>query len=166
MENKTEQQIPQDLLDTVGKYLPTFEEIERFVKDGTPPKSCASSCDDCAASILLALNGDAVSLITEISKEDKTIGVYMASNFHIFRYTTTESLHLKLIGDFNGGSASELINVLANNKDKYFQIFIDTSELSAIHSFGKEVISTHMPEFNHSDTIIQFVGKNIGQPLN
>jgi hypothetical protein len=90
----------------------------------------------------------------------------MANNFHIFRHPTTESLHLKLSGDFDGGSASELINVLRDNKGKFFQIFIDTSDLSAIHSFGKEVISAHMPEFNQSDAIIQFVGKNIGQFIN
>lgn len=55
MVNKTERQTPQDLLDSVGENLPTFEEIERFAKDGTPPKSCAGSPGDCAASILLAL---------------------------------------------------------------------------------------------------------------
>jgi len=55
MENKSEQQIPQDLLDSVGENLPTFEEIERFAKDGTPPKSCAGSPGICAARILLAL---------------------------------------------------------------------------------------------------------------
>jgi len=55
MENETEQQVPQDLLNSVGEKLPTFEEIERYAKDGTPPKSCAGSQADCAASILMAL---------------------------------------------------------------------------------------------------------------
>ena len=43
------------MLDSVGKKLRTFEEIERFAKDGTPPKGCADSREECAASILLAL---------------------------------------------------------------------------------------------------------------
>jgi hypothetical protein len=54
MENKTEQQIPEDLLDSVGENLPTFEEIERFAKDGTPPKSCIGARGDGAERILLA----------------------------------------------------------------------------------------------------------------
>jgi hypothetical protein len=87
----------------------------------------------------------------------------VADNFEIFKHPTTESLHLKLVGVFDGSSAYELINVLAKNQEKYLQIFIDTSDLSAVHTFGKEVMSTRMSDFNHSDTIIKFVGKNIGQ---
>jgi hypothetical protein len=90
----------------------------------------------------------------------------MADNFEIFKHPTTELLHLKLVGDFDGSSAYELINVLSKNKDKFLQIIIDTSDLSAVYFFGKEVMSTRMSDFNHSDTIIKFVGKNIGQFVN
>jgi diguanylate cyclase (GGDEF)-like protein len=55
MDNKIKQHIPEDLIDSVGEALPTFEEIERFAKDGTPPKSCSGPLRDCAARILLAL---------------------------------------------------------------------------------------------------------------
>jgi hypothetical protein len=87
----------------------------------------------------------------------------MADNFHIFKHPTTESLHLQLVGDFDGNSASELIKVLEDNQSEYFQIFINTSNLSAIHSFGKKVFQSRIPDFDHSDTLVKCVGKNIGQ---
>jgi diguanylate cyclase (GGDEF)-like protein len=55
MDKKTKQQIPEDLIDSVGEDLPTLEEIERFALDGVPPKSCLESTRDCAVKILLAL---------------------------------------------------------------------------------------------------------------
>jgi anti-anti-sigma regulatory factor len=90
----------------------------------------------------------------------------MAQNFHIFTHQTTNSLHLKLVGEFDGSSASELINVLELNQGKYYQIFIDTSELQAIHSFGKKVLQSRMSEISNRDTILKFIGKNIVQSLN
>jgi anti-anti-sigma regulatory factor len=90
----------------------------------------------------------------------------MAQNFSIFSHKTTDSLHLKLVGEFDSSSASELINVIEHNQDKYYQIFIDTSELQAIHSFGKEVLQSRMSEISNRDTILKFIGKNIVQSLN
>ena len=90
----------------------------------------------------------------------------MAQNFNIFTHKTTDSLHLKLVGEFDGSSASELVNVIENNQDKYYQIFIDTSELNAIHSFGQKVFQSRIPEISNSDTILKFIGKNIVRSSN
>jgi hypothetical protein len=38
----------------------------------------------------------------------------MASNFRIYCHQNRDNLHLKLIGDFDGSSAYELINLLKN----------------------------------------------------
>ena len=64
----------------------------------------------------------------------------MANNFHIFQHKTNESLHIKLTGDFDGSSASELINALVKNQNSYYQIFINTTEVKNIDPFGLDVL--------------------------
>jgi len=63
----------------------------------------------------------------------------MASNFQIFSFKTNESLYLRLYGDFDGGSAHELINTLTQNGNGSWDIFIDTDNLKTIHPFGRDV---------------------------
>ena len=71
----------------------------------------------------------------------------MASNFKIFSFETHDSLHLKLDGDFDGSSAHELLNTLKKYGDGFYQIFIDTNDLKAIHPFGKEVLQKKLGAF-------------------
>ncbi len=90
----------------------------------------------------------------------------MASNFHMFTHKTTDTLHIKLTGDFDGSSASELINVLATNRKEYYQIFINTTELNSIHPFGQEVMLRRLSGLkNHGPGVI-FIGKNLWRSLN
>ena len=63
----------------------------------------------------------------------------MASNFKIFSYKTSDGLHLKLAGDFDGSSAHELINMLKAHHTSVDQIFVHTSNLTSIHPFGRDV---------------------------
>lgn len=89
----------------------------------------------------------------------------MAKNFQIFLYRTHDALHLKLMGDFDGSSAAELIHVLKNKEAPYFQVFINTRELKAIYPFGMEVFQRGLPEILHSGPAVRFIGKDIGQTL-
>ena len=63
----------------------------------------------------------------------------MASNFRIYCHQNRDNLHLKLMGDFDGSSAYELINTLKKYKDIAGKVFIDTCFLSSVHSFGLDV---------------------------
>ena len=90
----------------------------------------------------------------------------MANNFHMVTLKTTESLHIKLTGDFDGSSASELINTLAENQNSCYQIFINTSDLSKIHPFGQEVLERRLPEIGAKGPGLVFIGKKIGPSLN
>jgi hypothetical protein len=90
----------------------------------------------------------------------------MAKNFHMFTHKTTETLHVKLTGDFDGSSASELVNALAESQNRYFQIFINTTELNDIHPFGREVLQRRMSEFKDRGPGVIFIGKKLGQSLN
>lgn len=87
----------------------------------------------------------------------------MSTNFKIATYRTHDSLHMKLSGDFDGSSAFELINLIKDKSDDYYNVFINTSELGDIHPFGKEVIHRKLTEIVKKKPGIMFVGKNIGQ---
>ena len=63
----------------------------------------------------------------------------MASNFRISFHLNSDNLHLKLMGDFDGSSAHELINTLKLHRDKVRKIFIHTCSLSSIHPFGLDL---------------------------
>jgi anti-anti-sigma regulatory factor len=85
----------------------------------------------------------------------------LASNFKIFSFETRDSLHLKLDGDFDGSSAHELLNTLKKYGDGFYQIFIDTSDLKAIHPFGKEVLQKKLGAFKNQSHDIIFIGRNL-----
>jgi anti-anti-sigma regulatory factor len=63
----------------------------------------------------------------------------MAANFRIHQVRNSDSLHLKLMGDFDGTSAYELMHTLDACKDEKKNIFIHTSSLQSIYDFGVEV---------------------------
>ena len=64
------------------------------------------------------------------------------------------------MGDFDGSAAFELINVLKENMSCVNRIFIHTSGLKNVHSFGKDVFVNHFKKLNHLSTYILFDGKN------
>ena len=90
----------------------------------------------------------------------------MAKNFHMFTHKTTDTLHIKLTGDLDGSSASELVNFLANNQNKYYQIFINTKDLKSIYPFGLDVLQHNLAGIEEQGAGMIFIGKNIAQPLN
>ena len=63
----------------------------------------------------------------------------MASNFKIIRHHNSDNLHLSLVGNFDGGSAMELISAIEDNATWFNRIFIHTCGLSSVTSFGKSV---------------------------
>ena len=67
----------------------------------------------------------------------------MASNSHIISYKFEDTLYLRLIGDFDEGSAHELINSLTKHGTGSEDIFIDTNNLEAIHPFDRDVFKNN-----------------------
>jgi len=63
----------------------------------------------------------------------------MASNFRILFHRNSDNLHLKLMGDFDGSSAHQLINILKGQNGNVSKIFIHTCNLSSMDPFGLEV---------------------------
>jgi len=84
----------------------------------------------------------------------------VASNFQIYSFKTRDSLHLKLAGDFDGTSAYELINTLAEHGNSFYEIFIDVNELKSIHPFGRDVLQKNLRSSNKLYRNLVFIGKN------
>ncbi len=60
----------------------------------------------------------------------------MKSNFKLLLHDNSDSLHIKLIGDFDTGAARALLNSLSKHRRHFRRIFVHTSCLSAIDSVG------------------------------
>ena len=84
----------------------------------------------------------------------------MASNFKIYSFKTSDSLHLKLTGDFDGSSAYELINTLADYGKGIYDIFINTNDLKSVHPFGRQVFQKQFSALRKQFNGITFVGRN------
>ena len=68
----------------------------------------------------------------------------MASNFRISVHRKSHSLDLKLVGDFDGTSACELLNVLKDNSDGVARVFVNTSGLEDIYPFGQDTFQNSL----------------------
>jgi anti-anti-sigma regulatory factor len=84
----------------------------------------------------------------------------MASNFHIISYKNRDSLYLRLSGDFDGGSAHELINTLTKHGTGSWDIFIDTNNLKTIHPFGRDVFQKNLSSIKKQLKNLIIVGAN------
>jgi len=70
----------------------------------------------------------------------------MASNFRIFVHRNSDSLHLKLAGDFDGTSAFELLDMVKKKGAGLRKVFIHTSSLKTIYPFGLQVFEKSLSE--------------------
>ena len=87
----------------------------------------------------------------------------MAANFKIMMHQNGESLHLKLMGDFDGSSACELLNTIKGHRSGRQKIFIHTSGLMDVYPFGKAVFQNHFSEIHNPSTHFIFTGENGAQ---
>lgn len=83
----------------------------------------------------------------------------MASNFRIFMHRNRDNLHLKLIGDFDGSSACELLNMLKENCKGAYKVIIHTGCLNNIFPFGRNVFQRNLCSMNNLSNSIMFTGE-------
>jgi hypothetical protein len=84
----------------------------------------------------------------------------MATNFRISMHRNCESLHLKLMGDFDGSSAHELLEVLKRNSHGIVKAFIHTSSLKDLHPFGRNVFLSNLDFMEGKSISMMFTGTN------
>jgi anti-anti-sigma regulatory factor len=86
-------------------------------------------------------------------------GSIMASNFRIYIHRNSDSLHLKLAGDFDGTSAFELLDTVKKSGAGLRKVFIHTSDLKTIHAFGLHVFEKCLSDLKGSSFQILFTGQ-------
>jgi hypothetical protein len=84
----------------------------------------------------------------------------MANNFKLSIHRTNNTLHIDLIGDFDGNSAFELLNILKDNLNGITRVIIDTGELKRIYPFGREVFNHNFSRLKNHGTDVEFMGEN------
>ena len=87
----------------------------------------------------------------------------MALNFRISIHRNSRNLHLKLVGDFDGSSAHELLHVLEENCNGATRVFIHTSSLEHIHPFGRNIFHNNLGVMNRQSVALLFTGENADQ---
>jgi hypothetical protein len=87
----------------------------------------------------------------------------MASNFRISVYRNSNSLDLKLVGDFDGTSACELLNVLKEKCNSVDRVLINTSGLKEIHPFGQDTFHNNIYLLKAKPCRFVFTGRNATQ---
>ena len=84
----------------------------------------------------------------------------MAQNFKISIHRTIDNLYIRLMGDFDGNSAWELINAIRENLNNSKFIQIDTGKLKKVYPFGGEVFYYNFLKKKNQQIRIRFVGPN------
>jgi len=67
------------------------------------------------------------------------------------------------MGDFDGSSAWQLLNVLKKTSNGVYQIIIHTSCLKTIHPFGLDTFHQNLSELNVYPISLLFTGENADQ---
>ncbi len=88
----------------------------------------------------------------------------MAANFRIVTYRNKENVHIKLMGDFDGSSAWELINALRQNCTHANKIIIHTGGLSMIYPFGMKILQKNLFVLKGQYDKLVFTGENKIEP--
>jgi hypothetical protein len=92
----------------------------------------------------------------------------MASNFKVFTTRNCNTLHLKLMGDFDGTSAFQVLDVLKKNCFGAQRVIFHTNSLAHIHPFGIRVFQHNLSEIERNSLQLCFTGDNAAAiaPLN
>lgn len=84
----------------------------------------------------------------------------MKSNFGITSYRDSDILHLKLLGDFDGASAFELLNKLKRVCPKASKVFIHCGWLKEIYPFGIAIFHNNFDILKGQYKKLVFTGDN------
>ena len=87
----------------------------------------------------------------------------MATNFRISVHKNAENLDLKLMGDFDGTSAYELLHALAKCGHHTSRIYIDTSSLKEINPFGLQVFQDNLALLKGGHLELVFAGEHASE---
>ena len=84
----------------------------------------------------------------------------MASNFKISGRHKNATMEIRLAGDFDGTSACELLNFLAEHCDGAARVFVNTKGLKEIYPFGVETFQNNLYLLKGRGLRLFFTGKD------
>lgn len=84
----------------------------------------------------------------------------MASNFRVSTHINRENVHLQLIGDFDGSSACQLLDIIESGCKSANKVFIHTDTLNRIHPFGCSTFYKRLNILKRYSMQIVFTGEN------
>ena len=84
----------------------------------------------------------------------------MASNFKILIHRKNRKLDLKLVGDFDGTSVCELLNVLKENGPQAVKVVVDASRLKEVYPFGVDTFQKNLHHLKDLPMRLVFTGDN------
>jgi len=87
-------------------------------------------------------------------------GISMAANFRILVHRSSESLHLKLIGDFDETSAQELFCALKKNGARVGRIFVHTSGIGTVDPSVRTTVLNNLSTLISEPARLIFTGEN------
>jgi hypothetical protein len=90
-------------------------------------------------------------------------GTIMAANFKVSVLRKSASLYLKLMGDFDGSSAFDLIKLLRKNWKGIHSVFICTSGLRNIYPFGRDMFYKNLSFLAGKPIRLIFTGEKSAQ---
>ena len=86
--------------------------------------------------------------------------IVMASNFRISAHRNRDNLYLTLVGDFDGTSACELLNLMKEKCRGAERVFIDTSGLGKVYPFGHDTFQKNLYVLKERPFRLVFTGQN------
>ena len=84
----------------------------------------------------------------------------MASNFRVSIDRSSPNIRLRLMGDFDGTSACELLNALKEKCRGTDAVVIDTDGLKKIHRFGQDTFRNNLYQLKSHSISCAFTGIN------
>ena len=82
----------------------------------------------------------------------------MADNFIIATHRNSDSLHLKLKGDFDDHSAHELFEIIKKSFNNTLRIFVHTNSLNNILAFNRLLFLRNLQTLKKQNSSILFTG--------
>jgi len=87
----------------------------------------------------------------------------VADNFKILIHRNDNNLHMKLIGDFDGTSAYELLSYIGKSCPRFATVFIHTDCLKRLAPFGLGVFKSKLSDLDTKHIRLIFTGENASQ---
>ena len=84
----------------------------------------------------------------------------MSQKFELSSCRTNDILHLKLLGEFDGSSACELVKKIKEDGSGASQIIVDTTEVRRVHPFGRIVLQNRLGQVSRRLIGLTFKGKH------